>query len=109
MVLTLAQVAVLGFRMGNALIAAAAAIAAAAYAANWPLQISPAVRKIAFGIQVLTLIALAGGLITVLSIADAGTTGWEEVPWWFWLAVAIFGFMAYKATAAGYARSPEED
>jgi hypothetical protein len=49
----------------------------------------------------LTIILMAGAILLVLSIAEAGRTGWDDVPFWFWLIVVV-ALVVFSATAAGY-------
>ena len=101
-VLVLGRVAVSGLMMGNFVAAVGAAVAAAAFASNWPIELSRPLRLLAFGVQVLTIVLMAGAIVMVLSIAEAGRTGWDDVPSWFWLIVVAVAFVVFRATAAGY-------
>lgn len=101
-VLVLVRAALTALMARSFLMLVACAVAAAAFACNWPLAVSRPVRILAFIVQVLAVVAMAGLIVMVLSIAEAGTTGWEEVPWWFWLLVAAVGSIVFKAVAAGY-------
>jgi hypothetical protein len=46
---------------------------------------------------------MAGATALVPAIAEAGRTGWDDVPFWFWLIVAAVALVIFRATAAGYA------
>lgn len=77
-------------------VAMMAAIGAAAFASNLRRPLHKRLRLLAMTIEILLLVAMAGALVTVLSIADAGRRGWEDVPWWFWaLTVAAFAVVWY--------------
>jgi len=88
--------------MGNFVAAIGATMAAAAFAANWPIELSRPLRMLAFAIQVLTIILIATAILLLLSIVEAGRTGWDDVPFWFWFVVAALALVLFRATAAGY-------
>lgn len=94
--------------IGNFVTAVAAAAAAAAFASNWPIPLSRPLRLLAFGIQMLTVILMVGAVLLVLSIAESGRTGWDDVPFWFWLIAAAVAFVVFRAIAAGYVLLREE-
>lgn len=102
MVLTLGRVAVNGVMMGSFVTAVAAGVAAAAFASNWPIELSRPLRIAAFAIQIMTIIAMAAAVTLLMFLAESGTTMWAEVPWWFWPIVAGIVFIIYKATAPGF-------
>ena len=108
MVMTLGRVALNGLMMGNLWTVLMAAAAAAAFAANWPIELSRPLRIAAFAIQILTIIAMAAAVTLLMFLAEAGTTVWAEVPWWFWVIVAAVVFVIYKATAPGFALLKEK-
>jgi hypothetical protein len=107
MVLTLGRVALNGV-MGNVLVIAMGAAAAAAFAGNWPIELSRPLRIAAFAIQILTIVAITAAVALLMFLAEAGTTVWAEVPWWFWVIVAAVVFIIYKATAPGFALLKEK-
>ena len=108
MVLTLGRVALNGLMMGSVWAIVMGALAAAAFASNWPIELSRPLRIAAFAIQILTILAMAAAVTLLMFLAEAGTTVWAEVPWWFWLIVAAAVFIIYKATAPGFALLKEK-
>ena len=102
MVMTLGRVALSGLMMGNVFAVVMGAVAAAAFASNWPIELSRPLRIAAFAIQIMTIIAMAGAVTLLMFLAESGTTMWAEVPWWFWPIVAGIVFIIYKATAPGF-------
>ena len=108
MVLTLGRVALNGLMMGSVLVVVMGAAAAAAFAANWPIELSRPLRIAAFAVQILTLIAITAAVALLMVLSEGGTTVWAEVPWWFWVIVAAVVFIIYKATAPGFALLKEK-
>ena len=60
-----------------------------------------AARAVMLVVQGLTILAMAATLIILLSIAEAGTMGWNGM-WWFWLGVVVAFFAAVHAVREGY-------
>jgi hypothetical protein len=85
------------------LVAASAAVAVA-FACNWPARLPRPIRLIAFAVQVLTIVVIAGGTLVMLSIAEAGA----RPTFGFWLIVAVSVFVAYRAASEGYALLNEQ-
>lgn len=108
MVLTLGRVALTGLMMGNVFAAIPSVLAAAAFASNWPIELSRPLRIAAFAIQILTIIAMAAAVTLLMFLAESGRTMWDDVPWWFWVIVAAVVFIIYKATAPGFALLKEK-
>ena len=102
MVMTLGRVALNGLMMGNVFAAVMGAAAAAAFASNWPIELSRPLRIAAFAIQILTILVLAAAVTLLMFLAESGRTVWDEVPWWFWIIVAAVLLVLYKATAPGF-------
>ena len=107
-VTALGHLALNGLMMGNGLVAVLGAVAAAAFAANWPIEVSRPLRIAAFVIQILTILAMAAAVTLLMFLAEAGRTAWDDVPWWFWVIVAAVLFVLYKATAPGFRLLREE-
>ena len=101
-VVVLVRGALSALMIGNVLVLLVCAIGAAAFACNWPLDVSRSIRIGAFIVQVLTVVAMAGMLFLLLSIAEAGTTVGAEMPWWAWLGIGAVAFIAYRAVSQGY-------
>lgn len=108
MVVTLGRVALNGVMMGNVLVVVMGAAAAAAFASNWPIELSRPLRIAAFAIQILTIIAMAAAVVLLMLLSEGGTSVWAEVPWWFWVIVGAIVFIIFKATAPGFALLKEK-
>ena len=104
-VLTLGRGALYGLMMGNVLSAAAAAIVTAAFASNWPIELSRPLRIAAFVIQIVTILVMVAAVVLLLVLSD---TDWDEVPWWLWPIAATLILIIYKATAPGFALLKEK-
>lgn len=101
-VLVLARVAWSNLMMGNFVSALPSALGAAAFACNWPLDVSRRIRIIAFIIQVFTVLTMAGLVALLLVLSDIEASDLREVPWWFWPVVAAVAIVVLTATARGY-------
>ena len=88
-----------GLTTGNVFLAAAGGLAAASYAANWPLALSRGLRIAAFAIQILTILTMVAAVALLLALSE---NNWAAVPWWFWVIVAGVVFVIYKATSPGF-------
>jgi hypothetical protein len=100
--LAAAVLAVIGVTERDVLLASLSTLAAVAFGTNLLKQLPKVVRILMLVVQALAIVLMAVALVAVLSIADAGTLGWAEAPWGFWVAVAAAFFFSFTAIAEGY-------
>lgn len=100
--LAAAVLAVIGLTERDLLLASLSTLAAVAFGTNLLRRLPKVVRILMLVVQALAIVLMAVGIAVLLSIADAGTIGWAEAPWTFWVAVAAAFFFSFKAIAEGY-------
>lgn len=101
MVAAATALAVTGVTEGDWPLAGVTAAAAVAFATILVPGVPKAARAVMLVVQGLTMLAMAATLIILLSVAEAGTMGWNGM-WWFWLGVVVAFFAAVHAVREGY-------
>jgi len=75
-----------GFHLVRLLLSAAGAWA---FSANLRASIGRTQRMLAIVVQVVNLLAVLGLIVVAMLVAANEGRGWEDVPAWLWLVIAI--------------------